>query len=483
MIKRIFRVVVCFLLICCLVINISPIRAKAVEPVTMVMVSAATVIASVMIGIGVMMGQNREAFDQVVQMVQGSNAMKDFIQQDETKGDVIPLYRSPGNGGVGSGALSLLVAGALIEAIRQVLFEEKIVAEDNSLDGFLSYNGHVLPVVPSYSSYPYEIILWNRNTSTYFFSYSAKIFKYGDAWVTPYIYTSSKSSGADFSLDGSSWVQIKSYSSQSSRQYNLSAYDDDIYDYQFVWSSFDLCFDNGDVWFYATEPISASSIAVSEGLSAGEIAPQEQELSEGYSDWVAGSQWDVNNSQWWPIAVAPTYEETVTFPQVQVQKGEGTLKEEDLGENTDPEPDTDQVTASGLKGWIDGLKDRMTLLLQPLSLTVSNILDAVTAIPEAIVSPIKDFFTPSGNVEAYALDLKLLFPFCIPFDLFNLLKALQADPVAPHFEFELDFAMLGRFPVSVDFSEWNDLASLLRTLEMGLFIVGLAVGTRKLMGD
>lgn len=146
----------------------------------------------------------------------------------------------------------------------------------------------------------------------------------------------------------------------------------------------------------------------------------------------------------------------MAMTQAAVQSGVGTY------EGTGTTADT--ITASGLKGWLDTLRLSM----------VAGFSDVITGI--------KDFFTPSGKVEAYALDLKLLFPFCIPFDLFNLLKVLQAEPVAPHFDFELDFGSLGRFPVSVDFSEWNDLAQLVRTLEIGLFIVGLAVGTRKLIG-
>jgi hypothetical protein len=114
----------------------------------------------------------------------------------------------------------------------------------------------------------------------------------------------------------------------------------------------------------------------------------------------------VNNSQWWPVAVAPTYDETVNFSQEQVQKGESTITDADLDDSSDPEqdPDSDQVTASGLKGWLDGIKDRMTLLLQPLALTVSNILDVVTGIPEALLNGIQRLFIPDAESMAAQRD-------------------------------------------------------------------------------
>jgi len=473
MFMRIFRALVCSLLICCLVINISPIRAKAVEPVTMVMVSAATVIASVMIGIGVMMGQNREAFDQVVQMVQGSSALKDFIQQDATKGDVIPLYRSPGTGGVGSGALSLLVAGVLIEVIRDYLWESGTLTEDSTLqEGYVSCGGYTFPLFDMVEGRRYCIFIHDA---------------YGSL---EYVWTDDPLSHKDNGIGNADGIGT-GYSSETMHQYTL-VNGEWIYRFRTNgFTTFDVIYSSHDivertdlskVWLSASasDALSGDSIGIMDGLAAGEIAPQEQELSEGYSDWVAGSQWDVNNSQWWPIAVAPTYEETVTFPQEQVQKGEGTLKEEDLDDNTDPEPDSDQVTASGLKGWIDGLKDRITLLLQPLSLTVSNILDAVSAIPEAIVSPIKDFFTPSGNVDSYAIDLTSFFPFCIPFDLYDFLSLLLAEPEAPHFEFDIDFPYMNEpWHLVIDLSPWDGVAQLLRRLELLLFIVGLGMVTRE----
>lgn len=77
-----------------------------------------------------------------------------------------------------------------------------------------------------------------------------------------------------------------------------------------------------------------------------------------------------------------------------------------------------------------------------------------------------------------------VFPFCIPFDIYNFLSALAADPVAPHFTAQLDFpeAIGGTQTIDIDFDSptWNQLAQLLRLLELLAFIVGLALLTRSM---
>lgn len=92
-----------------------------------------------------------------------------------------------------------------------------------------------------------------------------------------------------------------------------------------------------------------------------------------------------------------------------------------------------------------------------------------------------EFFTPSGDITTYSLDLKDLFPFCIPFDIYDFLSALSADPVAPVFEFDLNLGVATE-SMKIDLSNWSDLAAIIRTLELGLFCVGLALKTRELIG-
>lgn len=81
--------------------------------------------------------------------------------------------------------------------------------------------------------------------------------------------------------------------------------------------------------------------------------------------------------------------------------------------------------------------------------------------------------------------LEEIFPFCIPFDLYEFFSVLDAEPVAPSFTWTADFpdALGGPREVTLDFDtpEWNAAARVLRTLELLAFIVGLMVITRKLI--
>lgn len=90
----------------------------------------------------------------------------------------------------------------------------------------------------------------------------------------------------------------------------------------------------------------------------------------------------------------------------------------------------------------------------------------------------------SGSGSAPGFDdmklpgLKDFFPFCIPFDLYAMMQALCADPVAPSFTFATSF--LGHvYTVDIDLSAWNDVATVVRYMVVAIYIVALAVATRK----
>lgn len=89
----------------------------------------------------------------------------------------------------------------------------------------------------------------------------------------------------------------------------------------------------------------------------------------------------------------------------------------------------------------------------------------------------------TGDTSAFALDLTGYFPFCIPFDIGNLLGAFVAAPEAPVIPFI--------FPVGyedgeivmetyyMDLSAFDSVAYWCRKGELDLFIVGLGVVTRQ----
>lgn len=90
-----------------------------------------------------------------------------------------------------------------------------------------------------------------------------------------------------------------------------------------------------------------------------------------------------------------------------------------------------------------------------------------------------------GSTGEYALDLRNYFPFCLPFDIGNLLACFVAEPQAPSFEWQFptgydaqnhEFTMQ---TFTIDLSMWDSVAYWLRKGELALFIVGLAVVTRQ----
>lgn len=90
--------------------------------------------------------------------------------------------------------------------------------------------------------------------------------------------------------------------------------------------------------------------------------------------------------------------------------------------------------------------------------------------------------TVSGEATDYqSLGLVDVFPFCIPFDLYNFCAVLAADPVAPSFTWRFYVPGICDEDIYIDLSVFNTAAQLLRTMELLLFCVGLAFVTRKII--
>lgn len=80
--------------------------------------------------------------------------------------------------------------------------------------------------------------------------------------------------------------------------------------------------------------------------------------------------------------------------------------------------------------------------------------------------------------------LETVFPFCIPWDIYAFINLLRADPVPPKIELPFPNPLDPENPwtVEVDFSDWDDGMKIVRLAEDFLFIIGLAVLTRSLIG-
>lgn len=143
--------------------------------------------------------------------------------------------------------------------------------------------------------------------------------------------------------------------------------------------------------------------------------------------------------------------------------------------------DPDYVPADTNIGWnvpYDPTADTNDYLDQAYQQALDNELDESGTIDDPVTGT-----DEVGEVGEYVVPgLSEVFPFCLPFDVYNFLSALAADPVPPSFTCELAFPeQLGGsqyIEIDLDNPTFNQLASVLRTMELLLFIVGLAYVTR-----
>lgn len=82
----------------------------------------------------------------------------------------------------------------------------------------------------------------------------------------------------------------------------------------------------------------------------------------------------------------------------------------------------------------------------------------------------------------YKVDLRDIFPFCIPFDFVALLNVLDADPVAPRFDFPVVIPALNyQDSVVLDISMFDDVAKVIRICEKVSFVIFLMFATSKVI--
>ena len=95
--------------------------------------------------------------------------------------------------------------------------------------------------------------------------------------------------------------------------------------------------------------------------------------------------------------------------------------------------------------------------------------------------PIADV-VPGANVSDYTITgLQDVFPFCIPFDLIDFLSVLDAEPEAPRFEWEFEYAKGKVYKFDLDLSRFETVAAAFRTFELLGFCLALILITRDKM--
>lgn len=135
------------------------------------------------------------------------------------------------------------------------------------------------------------------------------------------------------------------------------------------------------------------------------------------------------------------------------------------------QPETGTDTAAATKTYTDTMTDTMTKVA-----------------PKTEVNPLPST-TPGTETgdgfkgDSYKRDLKLIFPFCIPFDFIHFIQALSADPVAPCFKIPIKLDSLGiDMVLELDLAWMDPVMEIFRLGELGCFVIMLMAATKKMIG-
>lgn len=300
--KRVLRTLVCFLLICCILINWSPIRAKAVVTEALAVTGAGVFATMFAIAMGLV------AVDLTVQLINGiGDSMTQHLYQwgssaeklDEVESFLTLLppqfdNDSDDDGGddgsedpsANTFVIPTDILDGLIDWAKGLINGEGVEVEGEAApEGYAYYNGVLLPVIPifrdpSWSEYEYAAIVQLNMDSSY------QCYVLGNS-APPKIVRSKSGSSYYFGASGSSmryrqyeltdgiWVFRRSGTNISSlpfTKYNASKMDH--YYGSLIWGSVDAYDENDALLLPASEPVYVGTETVIIPNYVGDIPQQ-----------------------------------------------------------------------------------------------------------------------------------------------------------------------------------------------------------------
>lgn len=311
--------IICLALVLVLLFQVFAMPASAATLGTglLIGVAATSVVASALIGLGVLPGSDGSVFDGLV-----NDAVAHLQSLGFGDGTTIPVLKYLGT----AGNVMYALQTAALTALRSWLFAEEVV----SVSSPFLVSGQNITV----SSYNYTA---NGNECV--------VFEYQNAsrFVTLYLLPSGSSSFLSYQgttnsigspslsltlpepvLGSTTWFYKNLYSSSSS-SYSLS----------YFWSSGTFS------EFVYSVLSSGSSFSSSYDVSLGDVAPEDEEISVAYPSWGYGSVEipasgdDEDPDPFIPVTLLPTYDETKGLTQDQAQSGESSLETDNNGTSVD----------------------------------------------------------------------------------------------------------------------------------------------------
>lgn len=122
---------------------------------------------------------------------------------------------------------------------------------------------------------------------------------------------------------------------------------------------------------------------------------------------------------------------------------------------------------------VSDVQDAISEQTQTLSESASATAEATETIAEAL---------EDEAIDWQKFDLRGFFPFCIPFDIYNMLEALDASPTAPHVQLPFVIESIGvNYTIDLDFSAFDPVAAVMRQMELIVYGIALAWATSKVI--
>lgn len=352
-IKRIGRLAVCLMLVCCLIVNISPIRAQASATATaaIVGVSAVTVACSLMLGCGVLPGSDVNIFTDVANTVATNLESSGWV----TDG-MIDVYK------LNDVAYTYGVPQGIIDETRNFLWQNNYILSGFDFPDDL-VNPSAFEIALSYCEDFSLCVFWVKSDGTYRFVGGSSFD------IEPY-------SAGGLTIRHTSGLQYRYWDVTSSTGTPAKKTTNSTF---VIPGSYQVCSDG--VW---------GSITVAEGLVSGEIAPQSSTFADGYSTWagnsvtIPGTAGDGSDD----VVVVPagnlSLEDVTTQSQEDIWNG--TLVEDDETEDVPIVPPADGLTGS--------LSDT----------NAGTFLDSIFAFFTSLFAPVTDFFENFWAFAEYLIE-------------------------------------------------------------------------------
>lgn len=399
--KRIGRFLICLALVAVLLINCSPIRAEALEPVTTT-IAIGTAVAFALIGLGIMVGSDPVIFNKWVDQISGSSALADFVD-DNFETEIIRFPNS--DGGVGNWVLN----AAFVQIVHDLVYKTSLLVDvtDVGIED-VSKNSGFWALVRRYDG-SYRV--WHGTSLAGDFQTSGGYINY--SYLRPYnnsIGWAWLASGyMKFDLIDGCWVDVTDYSSSATVALTVENLFDASLD-SIIWCNRNIYDGNGTdsdnllvqgtQWYnfyYSVNAIPTDDVVL------GVVAGENDSLSDVHVDWYSNSVTDEDTGiQYLPIPDVSDFpdEDFSGLTQEDVQSGADLVPDEtvspdpgssestepDPGDSDDPSPDPDSGTVSWLQPLLDGLKN---LLWEPIRWLADALLSGV----EALFVPSEDFLT------------------------------------------------------------------------------------------